>query len=144
LDSTLEYSSGDYNSLPADATILENAFTCQKYFDTKTDNNIYVQQCALNYPDPYSIFLVKKKNTDAKDIINIQLKVKTTIAASTSTVYLQIYNVNSGNWETLNSDSVAPANTEFNLTGKQDINLSDYYDGSFWVSCRLYQEASGL
>ena len=106
-----------------------------------TDNDIYVQQCARDTLDPYGIFLWKKKHTNNVDIITSTCILKTSIAPSTSEVFLQIYNRNSGNWETLDSDNVTAADTEFTLNGVQSSNLSYYYDGSFWVCRRIYQKA---
>ena len=32
-------------------------------------------------------------------------------------------------------------NTDFDLTGSITSNLGNYYDGSFWIACRVYQRA---
>ena len=65
---------------------------------------------------------------------------QTSLAPSSSTVYLQIYNRNSAEWDTVDSDNSSPVDTDFILT--VDIgDLTDYKDGSNVVSCRVYQEA---
>jgi len=92
--------------------------------------------------DEFAIFEWKDQNTNSTDKIEPSWNGQTDRAPSVSTVYLQIYNRNSTTWETLDSDNTTGINTDFDLTGTQSINLSDYYDGSNWVSCRVYQEAA--
>lgn len=60
------------------------------------------------------------------------------VAPSTSAVYLQIYNYNSSSWETLDSDNISTANTDFDLTGSI-ANLTNYKDGSSVITSRVYQ-----
>lgn len=128
-------------NLPTDDSDLEIAFSCPEYADVAAEDDVYVQQCARDTLDPYAIFLWKNKHTNNTDIIIATCRLKTSIAPSTSPVYLQIYNRTSGNWETLDSNNTASANTKFTLSGTQSSNLSDYYDDSFWVSFRVYQKA---
>ena len=81
---------------------------------------------------------VKDKYTQ-QDSISINCNARSDVAPSSSTVYLQIYNRNSLEWETLASNNTALANIDFDLTGTQTTNLSNYFDANFWVSCRVYQ-----
>jgi hypothetical protein len=67
---------------------------------------------------------------------------QTSIAPIAAPVFLQIYNQNSGAWETLASNSTASANTDFTLTGSQTSNVGNYYDSSLFVSLRVYQNAN--
>ena len=114
-------------------------FICTDYAKVALEDDIYVQQCA---EDPeYAIFLFKKQHSNNKDVIIGQCKAKASIAPSSSTVYLQIYNRNSGSWETIDSDSTTGANTKFELLGTQSTNLSYYYDAENWVAFRVFQEA---
>jgi hypothetical protein len=124
--------------LPANDADLENAFTSQEYTDVYTDDGVRVAQTAL---DEFAIFEWKDQNTNNTDQIDVQWNGQTDRAPSASTVYLQIYNRNSTTWETLDSDNTTGADTDFDLTGTQAVNLSDYYDASNWISCRVYQEA---
>jgi hypothetical protein len=72
--------------------------------------------------------------------ITVTWEGQSTLAASSSTVYLQVFNYNSGSWETVDSDSTAAANTDFILTGYIDTNVSNYYDVGNVVAFRIYQE----
>ena len=139
--STHVYSRGKKLNLPSDDSDLDILFVSSEYVDVSSDDNIYVQQCGRDTLDPYAIFVWKNKHTNNKDVIISSCVLKTSIAPSVSTVYLQIYNRNSGTWETLDSNNTATANTEFTLSGTQSSNLSNYYDDSFWVSFRIYQKA---
>jgi len=79
---------------------------------------------------------------NSTDVITGTWKGKSDYATSTYTAYLQIYNQNSGTWETLDSDNETGADTEFTLTGAQTTDVSNYYAASNWVSFRVYQVVS--
>lgn len=102
------------------------------------DDDIYVEQTANG---EYAIFEWKNQNNNDTDVIIVSWKGKSSRATSTSVAYLQIYNQTSDVWEELDSDNATAADTEFTLSGTQSTNLSDYYDASNWVACRVYQEA---
>jgi len=123
--------------LPANDDDLENLFTGQEYSDVHIEDDVYVAQSALS---EYSIFEFKNKYTSSVEAPTGTWKGRTTLAPSTSTVYLQIYNRDTTTWETLAFDNTTAANTKFTLIGTQYHNLSDYYDGSNWISWRVYQD----
>lgn len=62
------------------------------------------------------------------------------LAPSTSTVYLQIYNRNTTTWDTIDSDAITGANTDFILTATV-ADLTNYKDAGNVISCRVYQLA---
>ena len=130
------YSRGNYAALPADDTDLENLFGGHEYTNVHTENDVYVVQSALS---EYSIFEFKDKYTTNIEAPTITAKTRSTLAPSSSTVYLQIYNRTAADWETLDSDSTTAADTKFTLTGTQYHNLDDYYDVDNWISYRIYQ-----
>lgn len=70
---------------------------------------------------------------------NLNFEGKSTLAPSTSTVYLQIYNRNTPTWETVDSDNTANADTDF-IMSANIADLTNYKDGSNVISCRVYQE----
>jgi len=129
------YTRGDEVSLPSDDTNLAVSFTTQEYTDVETEDGVRVSQSSTG---DNSIFLFKNKNTQ-QDNISITCNTRSDLAPLSSTVYLQIYNRNSLEWETLSSNNTALANIDFDLTGTQTTNLSNYFDANFWVSCRVYQ-----
>lgn len=137
-DPTKDYSRGDYAVLPLNDDDLEHLLTGSEYTDILTDNDVYVGQTATGQ---FAIFLSKNQGADDKGIILVECKAKSDLAPSSSTVYLQIYNRNSGDWENLDSDNVTAADTEFPLSGIQSANLGYYYDANYWVVHRIYQKA---
>jgi hypothetical protein len=132
------YSRKASGSLPSDDTGLTNSFTSLEYANVGIDDAIYTDQTAT---DQYTIQQFKNKSGNSTDEIHVTWIGKTNIAPSASTVYLQIYNRNSTTWETLDSDSATSAGTNLTLTGSKTTGLSNYYNGSNWVSCRVYQLA---
>jgi hypothetical protein len=135
---TKNYSRKASASLPATDSNLSTLFTSTGYSNVATENSVFEDQVAT---DQYSIQQFKNKGNAVTDNINVSWIGKTSIAPSASTVYLQIYNRNSGLWETLSSNNSSSANTAFTLTGSKTSSLTNYYDGSNWVSCRVYQLA---
>jgi len=103
------------------------------------DDNNYVTQGATG---EYAIFLFKDQHT-GQDNIKVTWIGKSDLAASVSTVYLQIYDrvTGGGQWETLDSNNIANAGVEFTLTGDVVANLGNYFDVGNWIACRVYQEA---
>lgn len=66
---------------------------------------------------------------------------RSTLAFTTATVYLQIWNGTTNAWETLSSDNKLSANTDVNLYG--DVSDTSYYDFHNEVAVRVYQVATG-
>ena len=131
---------GKYLNLPADDSNLDTSFICTDYAKVAVDDNIYVQQCARDTLDPYAIFEWKNQNTSNLDTITSTCKLKTSIAPSVSTVYLQIYNQTDDVWETLDFDNTSNADVYFVLSGVKIGDLSKYYNGLFWTTHRIYQK----
>lgn len=78
----------------------------------------------------YLLHQYKVRENQHQDSIKITVDLQSTLAPTASTVYLQIYNVTTGLWETLASDNTTAANTDFELVGRITANQSDYYDRS--------------
>jgi hypothetical protein len=154
------YSRGDYAALPTDDMELETAFTVGDYHDVSADDNYYTDQTA---DGEYAVFLFKNYSASNTGDISPLWKGKSTVAPSSKTVYLQIYNYNTNSWEAVDSDSGTAADTEFTLEGEITSNVAYYYKvglgefsdelgswddalgtwesgGGYWVSCRVYQE----
>ena len=102
-----------------------------------TDNDVYVGQPAAGQN---AVFLFKNQHVNNTSGITMTWKGRTSLAPSSSTVYLQIYNRISNLWENIDSNGVSAANVKFTLTGGVSVDFSNYYDGSYWVAGRVYQE----
>jgi hypothetical protein len=135
---TKNYSRKAAAALPSNDSNLDNLYVSSEYTNVATVNNIFTDQSATNQ---YSIQQFKNKGNSSSDNIVVTWVGQSSIAPSASTVYLQIYNRNSGLWETLDSNNAASVNTNFSLSGTKTTSLSNYYDASNWVSCRVYQLA---
>jgi hypothetical protein len=130
---------GDYVALPTDGSNLTTAYTYQNYLDVATDDDIRVQQCSTG---GFTLHLFKRQNSNNTDFIYITCQVQSSLAPTSSAVYLQVFNNTSGLWETIDSESLVGADIDFNLTGSVITNLSDYYAVGNWVYFRVYQEAA--
>ena len=100
------------------------------------DDNVYVNQVAT------AEFMIHQFKDDAGDYNRVTplWRGKSTLAPSSSPVYLQIYNQVSTTWITIDSDDTTGADTEFDLTAEVN-GLANYKDGVNYISCRVYQLA---
>jgi hypothetical protein len=126
-------------TLPTNYDNLATTFTDTNYNDVLTSNDVRVSEGA-NSSGSSPIFLFKKKNANNTDTIAISWEGQVSIAASIAPVYLQIFNLNSGLWETIGSNNSAGAGTDFTISGTQSTSLSNYYDANNWVIVRVYQD----
>jgi hypothetical protein len=69
-----------------------------------------------------------------------ECELQSTLAPTSSTVYLQIYNYDTNSWETIDSDSTTASDTDFVLTATV-ADLTNYKDPSNLTTARVYQEA---
>jgi hypothetical protein len=128
------YTRGNYAELPADDTDLENTYTETDYTNASSDNNVWVEQPASG---EYSIH-------QFKDYISVGNATftwvgKSSLAPTTSAVYLQIYNQITTEWEQLDVNNSSSVDTNFTLTNSV-ADLANYKNGGV-ISCRVYQEA---
>jgi hypothetical protein len=137
---TIEYSREFTNSLPVDNATLDILYSGAEVTEVGIDNDTYVSVGANAFRGIYKIHQFKYQHTNNTDSINIMIQAKTDLAPSSSTVYFQIYNTNTNEWETIDSNGVAAANVEFELSGGKSVNVANYYAAENWVSARIYQE----
>jgi len=129
---------GDVAGLPADETDLETSYSGQQVTDVSTDDGVRVQQCAT---DEYTVHLFKEQNVNNTDEISITVNLRSDLAPSSSTVYLQVYNFTDNEWEAVDNDSTTGADTDFDLEGEITVDVGEYYDGGNYVAFRVYQLA---
>ena len=131
-----DYTRGDYIVLPTDDTGLETAYSAGDLSDVSSNNTVRVAQTGT------SQFMIHQ----FKDFVGYNTRctltcdLQTTYLPSSSTVYLQIFNRTSGEWDEVDTDVASPVNEDFTLTG-QVADLTNYKDASNIISCRVYQEA---
>ena len=123
-------------TLPSDDTDLATDYSSQDNDDVEVDNGVRVD---IEGQSGYLLHQFKDMSNNDTNKISVSWNGQTSLAPNSSTVYLQIYNRTTTLWETLDSNSTEDALTDFTLQGGRALSLSDYYDGSNWISCRVYQ-----
>jgi len=139
----VNYTYGLESSLPTDDSTLSSFFTSTDYSDVANvdDTRMDFEPSAIEAG--YMVKMFRNRNSDNSSQITINWEGQVSIAPSSSTVYLQIYNFDSNSWETLDSKSSGNADEDFTLSGTKSASVSDYYEsiGSYyWTLCRVYQQ----
>lgn len=128
--------SRQYNTtLPTTDSDLSTLYTEDEEDDVAERDNVRVGQIGSN---TYMLHQFKKfvgSNSECK----VEWEGRSTLAASSSPIYLQIYNHTSG-WETIDSNSTVAANTDFEME-KNIPSLTNYKDSQNVVACRVHQLA---
>lgn len=121
---------------PSTSADLSAAFTSPQYGDVAVDDGDYWIETGSQYVTAY----YKKIWTNSTDSPSFTWRGRSTLSPQMSTVYLQIYNFNSSAWETLDTETSQPADTDFVMTGTQSANVSNYYNTRNIVAFRIYQK----
>jgi len=100
-----------------------------------TDNGVRVGQTADD--SNFAIHQFKDFTGD-ESTCTLYADLQSDYAPLTSTVYLQIYNYDTTEWDTVDSDGAEDADTDFVLTA----NIPDLtnYKSDGIMTCRIYQE----
>jgi len=128
------YTRGDEADLPANDTDLETPYTPQDYLDVDTNDGVRVEQTATQQ---YMIHQFKDFVGDA-NACTLEWEGQTSLAPTSSTVYLQIYNQLTTTWDEVDTDGASSADTDFTLTGIV-ADTTNYKDTQKIISCRVYQ-----
>lgn len=104
--------------------------------DVATSNDVRVDQDATQ---EYAIHQFKNFASIAR-VAKLIWEGKTNCPTHLSPVYLQIYNHNTNQWDTIASNNTADTDTDFRLRATVS-NLTNYKDSRNVISCRVYQEA---
>ena len=123
-------------ALPGGNDDLATSYSTQDYLDVDTDNGVYV-----GIDGSGAVYMVHqfKDYVGTETTVNLEWNGKSSLAPSSATVYLQIYNENTLNWETIGSNGLADADTDFTIQA-QIADLTDYVDGAGLITCRVYQQ----
>lgn len=123
--------------MPLGIIDLENSYSAQDYLDVNVADDTRVGQTAT---EEYMIHQFKDY-VGANTFCQLNYEGQSTLAPSSSTVYLQIFNRDTPAWETVDSDNTTGADTDFILTANI-ANLTNYKDTSNVIVCRVYQLAT--
>jgi hypothetical protein len=132
------YTRGDYATLPTNDNDLETNYSAQNITDVATNDNVRVGQTATQQ------YMIHQFKNFVSDNINwvLQWEGQSTLAPSSSSVFLQIYNRNGNVWENLDQNNTTGVNTDFSLTGSITSNASYYKSSTNVITCRVYQLAT--
>jgi hypothetical protein len=133
------YTRDTLTSLPTTNTLLAVSYSPQDVTDVSTSDDVRVGQTGIVGTD-FVIHQFKRSGLNNTSTISVSIELQSDLAPSISPVYLQIYNVDSGIWETIDSDSTTAASTDFILSATVSSNKEDYYEPDFTITCRVYQE----
>jgi len=106
------------------------------YEEVTVAENISLAKAHIN------MFLFKVKNSNNTEAITVNWSGKTSRAPSTDTVYMEIYNYDSSEWEALVSNDSEGSDTDFVLNATVSEDVADYYDADLQAAVRVYQEVS--
>ena len=122
--------------MPTGTTDLENAYSAQDYLDVNVADDTRVGQTATQE------YMVHQFKDYVGNVSGCQLnwEGQSTLAPTSSTVYLQIFNRNTSTWDMVDSDNTSNADTDFVLSVLVE-SLTNYKDESNVIVCRVYQLA---
>jgi hypothetical protein len=136
---TNTYTRGVASSLPINDNQLGTEYSAGDLTNVATSDDVRVSLYG-----PYEYMIHQFKNDASNhDYVTLSWEGRSSLAPSSSPVYLQIYNQNSTTWETVASNSVAAASTDFTLTANVS-GLTNYKNGDGYISCRVYQWGDNL
>ena len=133
-----DYTRDALDALPSTKDDLATVYTTPEEGDVYLDDNRFVD--LIGSGSKYLIHQFKKDNNNRHDRIKVKIKLKSTLAPTSSTIYLQMWNGITNAWETMDSEALKGANEEFSLVA--DVNETSYFDfrESFAeVAVRVYQ-----
>lgn len=114
---------------------LVNPFTAITYGNVSTDDGNYFVETGSKY----MIREYKNIHTNNTDFITFTWKGRSTLSTLISPILIQIYNISTAQWETKASQTLVPADTDFQVSVTQSTNVSNYYDSKNVVTFRSYQ-----
>jgi len=134
---TKAYSKAIVASLPSSKAGLDYYLDPQGYVDTASDDAIY--DAATSFAQ-YAVYNFSTKHTNNTEAITATWNGQSSLAPLFGNVVLQVYRFGSvNNWVTVNTESMAAADADFNLTGNVNALLNEYYDANYRTFWRVYQ-----
>lgn len=134
------YSYEAFNTLPITNDELEIPYGAEDDIAVSADDESYVP---VTGSTTYLAHEFKKVNNTNQDSIKILVNLKSSLSGSTQPIYLQVWNETDQVWETIATDSTVLANTDVDMTYTISANQTKYYDSSYTVTFRVWQETGG-
>lgn len=126
----------DDNVLDTNNANIDVSFSSVQVGDVNADDGDYFTE----YGSEYMMRQYKYKHVNNTDNIKFVWSGRSTEATNISPILIQIWNVNSTQWETLARETRIAADVDFTATVVQSTNVSNYYDVGNVVTFRSYQQ----
>lgn len=128
--------------LPSGREDLAIIYTDQEEIDVSTQNGVFVDiDTSSSF---YLLHQYKINNENNHNYIIVRIHAKSTLAATSSPIYLQLYNFATASWNTLTINNYSKSNEEFDLIARIYEDQANYYNifSSDQVVARIYQSNS--
>lgn len=132
----MDYDYQDSLVLATTSADLQSDLTTTQVSNVIGDDGGYFVQ----YGSEFTALHFQRIATSNSQNINITWKGRSTYDSRVSPIFLQVFNQNSTQWETLDYDNTQSPDTDYILNGSVTSNLSNYYDSNNQVTCRIYQQ----
>lgn len=130
------FTRGNESSLPSSISDLETTYSEDEEEQIATRDDIKIGQTGML---EYMLHQFKSF-VGSQTYGTIEVELQSTLDPKYSTVYLQIFNNNTGGWETIASNSESDSDVDFELSATV-ADLTNYKSESSVVVCRVYQLA---
>jgi len=115
---------------------MEILFSGGEYEKVETVDSTFISQTATN---EIAVFLFKDLNDNDTDSFTVTWTGQSSYPTTSIPIKLEIYNTFTSSWEEIDSDNGTAANESITLTYNMIDDVYKYYDGSYWVTCRVSQ-----
>lgn len=132
----LDYTYAAKASLPANAADVAGTFNAVQYSNVVGDDGDYF----INSGPLYVLGQYKVRHNNNTDSPTFLWRGRSTVAATTNPILLQVFNQNSSAWETQVTNNSVRADTDFQMTASVTANIANYYDSKNNVTWRVYQQ----
>lgn len=134
---TKAYSKVTAAALPSSKAGLDYYLDPQGYADTTGNDSVHDSVTSFAQ---YAIYNFATKNTNNTNAITATWNGQSSLSPLFGNVVLQVYRFGSvNNWVTVSTESMAAADTDFDISGSVNALLSEYYDINYWTFWRVYQ-----
>jgi hypothetical protein len=130
------YTKESLASLPTGKTSLAASYSGVQMTDAAADNDSFVD---LTQDKLYGVHLFSVPHSTNTSPLTPTWKGRTSRPTTSSPIYMQIYNVAGGSWETIDTDNSTASNVEITLTASIATDVANYYDSDNAVHVRVYQ-----
>ena len=129
-----EYTRGDYADLPSNSNNLTVPYSEQDYLDVEEKDEARVSQSTTGQNAIHQF----KDFVGSATECNIEWFGQTNVGCNNSTMNLQVYNITSGEWDTVAFDETSVQDLDFSLI-KTGLSLTNYTAPNKTITWRVYQ-----